>query len=174
MKVRDMLEIINNYIPTDEGFVNPDTGELITNEQMLAVEEEIKSVMDKIGMGILEREKRKESKKELAKHYNEEAKLEEKRSEKSKFLLGLLAKGVTTHCDHVSIRFPGKQERLALRCKDSDVPDEWKKPSISYIPDTARIREALDKIENAKEGENVDTSVLKFAYIDRRKKASVK
>lgn len=164
MKATEMLEIVNSCVPVENGFLNPDTGEIFTEEALLKIEDDLDKAIDDIGVNVLEIAQRKESKKALAKHYDEQSKLEEKREERLKFLLGYLTQGKKTKCKHVSIAFYGKQERLGWINK-KELPDFWKKDSVSRVPDEPRIREAL---------ENGDSSVLAYAYIDKRKKATVK
>lgn len=165
MKANELLDIVLHCTPVEGGFVHPDTGEFFTDEALLKIEDDLNSAIDFFGMKTLEIEKRAESKKELSKHYEDEGKLDEKRAERLRFFLGYLTQGKKTVCKHVSIAFYGKQERLALRCKDSAVPDEFKKDRVTRVPDTTLIRAELEK-GNAK--------VAEFAYIDLRKKATVK
>lgn len=174
---KEMFEIINTWIPEENGFRDPYNGEFVTDEQMLEIQGDFKDYIDYLGIKKLEIEKRSASKKELGKHYIEESKLDEKREERLAFYLGYLTQGKKTTCEHVTICFYGKQERLALRCKDNQVPMNYKRPSVSYVPDTAKIREALELINNHKEGIIISQDildVLEFAYIDTRKKATVK
>lgn len=176
MKATEMLEIVCNCVPTENGFVNPDTGETFTEEQLMDIRDNLDEAIDRIGMSVLETEKRKEAKKELAKHYDEQAKIEEKRAEYLKYLLGYLTKGKKGKYKHVTISFYGKQERLGWIDK-KNLPDFWKKDSVSRVPDEAKLREALLFVSNAKEDEKIPEHYLdaiKYAYIDKRKKATVK
>lgn len=176
MKATEMLEIVNSCVPVENGFLNPDTGEIFTEEQLLDIVGDLNEAIDRIGMSVLECVQRKNAKKELAKHYTEQAKIEENREERLKYYLGYLTQGKKGKYQHVSISFLGKQERLGWLDK-KNLPDVWKKDSVSRIPDEAKIREALSVCENAKEGEEISNNyldALKYAYIDRRKKATVK
>ena len=165
MKALEMLDIILHCVPCEEGFVNEDTGEVFTDEALLKIEDDLNKAIDFLGQKTLEMDKLAAARKELAQHYADESKLCEKRAERLRFYLGYLTQGKKTVCDHVTIAFYGKQERLALRCKDSAVPDEFKKDRITRVPDTMLIRAELEK-HNPK--------VAEFAYIDLRKKATVK
>ena len=163
--VEETLDIMENCIPIEGGFVHPDTAEFFSDEDLIKIISEHKEHIDRVGMSVLEGDKREESKKALSKHYAEQADLEHKRNERKRFYLGYATQGKKMVCEHVSVLFYGKQERLALRCKDSAVPDEFKKDRITRVPDTTLIRAELEK-GNAK--------VAEFAYIDLRKKATVK
>lgn len=166
MRVTEMLEIFENCIPIEDGrFLNEETGEIFTKEDLSKLEDDFDYALDSIGMAVIECQARAEMKKQLAKKYAEESKREEKRAERMQFFLGYLTNGKKKKCDHVTISFYGKQERLAFRCKDSEIPDEYKKDYVQRIPDKELIRAELQK-ENS--------PVLSFAYIDVRKKASVK
>ena len=165
MKAIEMLDIILHCVPCENGFVNEDTGEIFTDEALLKIEDDLNKAIDFLGMKTIELDMRAKSRKELAKHYEDEAKLDEKRAERLKFFLGYLTQGKKTACEHVNISFLGKQERLVLRCKSSDVPNEFKRTQTTRVPDTTLIRAELEK-GNAK--------VAEFAYIDLRKKATVK
>lgn len=166
MNVVEMLEIIENCVPTDDGkFVNEETGEVFTDDDLTKLEGDFEHALDSIGMAVIESQARAEMKKQLAKKYAEESKRDEKRAERMQYFLGYLTGGKKKKCDHVTIAYYGKQERLAFRCKESEIPDEYKKDYVTRVADKVRIRAELEK-ENS--------PVLSFAYIDVRKKASVK
>lgn len=118
---------------------------------------------DKIGRWVLELEANAEKKKELGKHYMDGAAADLRKAESLKYYLGYGLDGKKLKTSLHTFSFLGKQERLALRCRESEVPAEWKKETIVRKPDNARIMAAL------KAG-----LILPFAYIDMRKKASVK
>lgn len=166
MKVTEMLDIISNCVPVDDGkFVNQETGEVFTDEDLVKIEGDIEKAIDEIGMAVIECKARSEMKKEIANKYREQAKHDENRAERLQFFLGYLTDGKKRKCDHVTIFYAGKQERLAFRCKESEIPNEYKKDYVQRVADKTLIRAELEK-ENS--------PVLSFAYIDRRKKASVK
>lgn len=165
MKLNEMLEIVNNCVVCDEGFMNPETGEVFTEQELMDIEGELDEAIDRIGMNVIEAQFRLASKKSLVNHYRDEAKIEENRIERLQYFLGYLTQGRKKKCEHVTISFLGKQERLAYSCAESLIPQEFKKERISYVPDTERIRKGI---------EAGDPAVKVFAYIDTRKKASVR
>ena len=153
---------------SDGNYVDQD-GEIIeaaeVQEVMLKAIEDRDEWADKIGRMALELELKAETKKAMAKRYTDGAASDLRKSESLKFYLGYGLKGEKLKTKLHSFTFRGKQERLAFRCRESEVPAEWKKETIVRKPDNARIMEALQAMP---EGED-----LGFAYIDRRKKATI-
>ena len=162
-----MLEIVANCVPVEfeDKFVDPETGEMFTGEELRKIEGDIEKAIDEMGMAVIEYKARAEMKKEIANKYREQAKHDENRAERLQYFLGFITEGKKRKCDHVTIYYAGKQERLQFRCKESAIPDEYKKDYVQRVADKNRIREELEKEKSP---------VLSFAYIDKRKKASVK
>ena len=148
-----------NFVDQDGEIIEADVVKNVILEAMDNREE----WADKIGRWVLELEANAEKKKELGKHYTDGAAADLRKAESLKYFLGYGLKGQKLKTGLHTFSFLGKQERLALRCRESEVPAEWKKETIVRKPDNAKIMEAL------KAGQ-----VLDFAYIDLRKKASVK
>lgn len=162
MKVKEMYEIVTSCVPVEGGFINEDTGEFFTDEALQKLEGDFNAALDFLGVKVMEMSANAESKKQLAEHYRNQAKIDENRIERLKFFLGFLTRGQKTACEHITIWFAGKQERLVIK---GIVPKEFQKAVTTYKADTALIRAELEK-NNSK--------VAEFAYIDTRKKASIK
>lgn len=167
MRVLEMLEIVANCVPVEfeDKFVDPETGEMFTGEELRKIEGDIEKAIDEMGMAVIEYKARAEMKKEIANKYREQAKHDENRAERLQYFLGFITDGKKRKCDHVTIYFSGKQERLAFRCKESEISDKYKKDYTRRVVDNDLIRKELEKEKSP---------VLSFAYIDKRKKASVK
>lgn len=148
-----------NYVDQDGEIIEAETVEKAILEAMTDKEE----WADRIARWILELELNAESKKSMAKRYTEGASADLRKAESLKYLLGYALKGEKMKTKLHSFCFLGKQERLALLCRESEVPAEWKKETIVRKPDNAKIMEAL------KAGQ-----VLGFAVIDVRKKVTVR